>query len=207
MNIPLAQAHFTKSASAVKDFPTDSRAEVAFCGRSNAGKSSAINALCRQNSLARTSKTPGRTQLINFFKLDGDSYLVDLPGYGYAKAPAKVQQQWQHLMKNYLVIRNALCGLILVMDIRHPLTKIDWTMIRWTEHYHRPLYILLTKVDKLNRNDTVKTLTKVTSNLEKQGIDCGVQVFSSTKKIGTSQAQEKISAWLSEALEQTIDVN
>ncbi len=207
MKIPLTQARFTKSASAVKNFPTDSRAEIAFCGRSNAGKSSAINALCRQNSLARTSKTPGRTQLINFFKLDGDSHLVDLPGYGYAKAPAKVQLQWQRLMENYLVNRNALCGLVLVMDIRHPLTEIDWTMIRWTKHYQRPLYILLTKVDKVNKNDTVKTLTKVTSDLEKQGFNCGVQVFSSTKKIGISQAQKKISAWLSEALERAPDLD
>ncbi len=200
MKIPLSQARFLKSAASIIDFPTDSGAEVAFCGRSNSGKSSAINALCRQKNLARTSKTPGRTQLINFFKLDGDSRLVDLPGYGYAKAPAKVQQQWQSLMEKYLIHRHALCGLILLMDIRHPLTEIDWTMIRWSEHYQLPLYILLTKVDKVNRNNMVKTLTKVTSCLEQQGFSCGVQVFSGTKQIGIAQAQEKISAWLTAAL-------
>lgn len=200
MKIPLSQARFLKSAASIIDFPTDNGAEVAFCGRSNSGKSSAINALCRQKNLARTSKTPGRTQLINFFKLDGDSRLVDLPGYGYAKAPAKVQQQWQSLMETYLIHRHALCGLILLMDIRHTLTEIDWKMIRWSEHYQLPLYILLTKVDKVNRNNMVKTLTKVTSSLEQQGFNLGVQVFSSTKQIGIAQAQEKISAWLAEAL-------
>lgn len=200
MKILLTQARFLKSAASRNDFPTDSGAEVAFCGRSNSGKSSAINALCRQKNLARTSKTPGRTQLINFFKLDGDSRLVDLPGYGYAKAPAKVQQQWQSLMETYLIHRHALCGLILLMDIRHPLTEIDWTMIRWSEHYQLPLYILLTKVDKVNRNNMVKTLTKVTSDLEHQGINPGIQVFSAIKQVGIAQAQEKTSALLSEAL-------
>lgn len=200
MKIPLTQARFLKSAASSNDFPTDNGAEVAFCGRSNAGKSSAINALCRQKNLARTSKTPGRTQLINFFKLDGDSRLVDLPGYGYAKAPTKVQQQWQSLMETYLIHRHALCGLILLMDIRHPLTEIDWTMIRWSEHYQLPLYILLTKVDKVNRNNMVKTLTKVTSDLEHQGFNPGIQVFSAIKQVGIAQAQEKTSALLSEAL-------
>ena len=204
MKISLAQACFTKSAAALQDFPTESRAEIAFCGRSNAGKSSAINALCCQNNLARASKTPGRTQLINFFKLQSDIYLVDLPGYGYAKAAAKVRKQWQRLVENYLINREPLCGLVLVMDIRHPLTEIDWTMIRWTEHYKRPLYFLLSKVDKLNRNDTAKTLRKVTSDLEKHGFNSGVQVFSATKKIGITQAEEKISSWLSQALEKTI---
>lgn len=200
MSIPFAQARLLKSAASIDDFPTDSGAEVAFCGRSNAGKSSAINVLCRQRNLAHVSKTPGRTQLINFFKLDGDARLVDLPGYGYAKAPAKAQQQWQRLTESYLIHRNTLCGLILLMDIRYPLMKIDWTMIRWSEHYQLPLYVLLTKVDKVNRNDKVKTLTKVASNLEQQGIISGIQVFSATKKIGLAQAREKISAWLYKAL-------
>ena len=201
MKISLAQARFTKSAAALQDFPIESRAEIAFCGRSNAGKSSAINALCRQGNLARTSKTPGRTQLINFFKLQSDSHLVDLPGYGYAKAAAKVRKQWQRLVENYLVNRGPLCGLVLVMDIRNPLTEIDWTMIRWTEHYKRPLYFLLTKVDKLNKTNTAKTLSKVTSDLEQQGFNSGIQVFSATKKIGITQAEEKISTWLSQAIE------
>jgi len=200
MNPTLSQASFLKSASAEKDFPNDIGAEIAFCGRSNAGKSSAINTLCRQKSLARTSKTPGRTQLINFFKLDGDTCLVDLPGYGYAKAPVKVQQKWQQLMEVYLTNRQALCGLVLLMDIRHPLTDIDWTMIHWTDHYQLPLYILLTKADKVNRNDTAKAMTLVSSKLEQEGFDCGIQTFSATKKIGVNQAEIKINDWLDKAM-------
>ena len=196
----LSQATFLRSASSEKDFPDDIVAEIAFCGRSNAGKSSAINTLCRQNNLARTSKTPGRTQLINFFKLDGDTCLVDLPGYGYAKAPTKVQQKWQQLMESYLTHRQALCGLILMMDIRHPLTDIDWTMIHWSNHYQLPLYILLTKADKVNRNHTAKTMTLVSSKLEQHGLDCGLQTFSATKQIGVSQAQNKIVDWLTAAI-------
>lgn len=196
----LSKASFLRSASAEKDFPGDIGAEIAFCGRSNAGKSSAINTLCRQKSLARTSKTPGRTQLINFFKLDGDTCLVDLPGYGYAKAPVKVQQKWQRLMETYLTSRKPLCGLVLLMDIRHPLTKIDWTMINWTDHYQLPLYILLTKADKVNRNDTAKAITLVSSKLEQEGFDCGIQTFSATKHIGVNQAQIKITDWLDKAM-------
>ena len=200
MSTLLSKATFLRSASALKDFPTEIVAEIAFCGRSNAGKSSAINALCRQNNLARTSKTPGRTQLINFFKLDGDTCLVDLPGYGYAKAPAKVQQKWQRLMESYLTHRQALCGLVLLMDIRHPLTEIDWTMIRWAHHYQLPLYILLTKADKVNRNHTAKTMTLVSSKLEQHEIECGLQTFSATKQIGINQAQNKIVDWLNSAI-------
>ena len=200
MKIPLSQARFLKSASTLRDFPNDSGAEIAFCGRSNAGKSSAINAICRQKNLARTSKTPGRTQLINFFSIDGDTRLVDLPGYGFAKAPIKVQKKWQALMESYLIHRNALCGLVLLMDIRHPLTEIDWTMVRWSEYYQLPFYILLTKVDKVNRSNSVKMLTKVTSTLEQEGIHFGVQLFSATKHVGITQAQKKISAWLTQAV-------
>lgn len=200
MTTLLSNAQFLRSASSEKDFPDDIKAEIAFCGRSNAGKSSAINTLCRQNSLCRTSKTPGRTQLINFFKLDGDTCLVDLPGYGYAKAPVKVQQQWQKLMESYLTHRKQLCGLVLLMDIRHPLTEIDWAMIRWTDQNHLPLYILLTKADKVNRNHTVKTMTQVSSKLEQEALECGIQTFSATKKIGVSQAQNKIKAWLDTAM-------
>ena len=202
MSLPLKHVRFLKSASVIQDFPADTGAEIAFCGRSNAGKSSAINAICQQNNLARTSKTPGRTQLINFFKLDGDARLVDLPGYGYARAPASVQQQWQDLMESYLVHRCALCGLILLMDIRHPLTEIDWTMVRWSEYYRLPLYILLTKADKVNRNAMAKSLTQVTSELERQGFDAGTQVFSATRRVGIAQVQEKISAWITRALVQ-----
>ena len=200
MKISLSQARFLKSASSPRDFPKDSGAEIAFCGRSNAGKSSALNAICRQKNLARTSKIPGRTQLINFFSIDGDTRLVDLPGYGFAKAPVKIQKNWQKMMEDYLIHRHALCGLVLLMDVRHPLTEIDWTMIRWSEHYQLPFYILLTKVDKINRNDSVKTLTKVTSTLEQEGINFGIQLFSATKHVGITQAQEKVSVWLTQAV-------
>jgi len=200
MKISLTQARFLKSTSSLRDFPKDSGAEIAFCGRSNAGKSSALNAICRQKHLARTSKTPGRTQLINFFAIDGDTRLVDLPGYGFAKAPAKIQQNWQKLMESYLHSREALYGLVLLMDIRHPLTEIDWAMIRRSQHYQLPLYILLTKVDKVNRNDSIKTLTKVTSTLEQESINFGIQLFSAPKNVGISQAQEKVSAWLTQAV-------
>ena len=201
MNISLAQAKFIRSASSAKDFPTNSKAEIAFCGRSNAGKSSAINALCQQKGLARTSKTPGRTQLLNFFQLDGDAFLVDLPGYGYAKAPLAAQKQWHTLVEDYLLSREPLAGLILLMDSRHPLTDIDRKMIAWSKHYQLPLYILLTKCDKLKRNQMMKSLTYVTSTLEQEGLDCAVQAFSATKKTGLTQASNKISDWLSAALE------
>ena len=200
MSLLLQQVRFLKSASTLQDFPQDKGAEIAFCGRSNAGKSSVLNAICQQNNLARTSKTPGRTQLINFFKLDGDIRLVDLPGYGYAKAPAPKQRQWQRLTESYLVHRNALCGLVLLMDIRHPLTDIDWTMVHWSKHYGLSLYVLLTKVDKVNRNTMTKSLTRVTSELEQRGFDAGTQIFSATKRIGIVQVQEKISAWIHQAL-------
>ena len=200
MQIKLSQAKFRLSAASVKNFPQDRGAEIAFCGRSNAGKSSAINALCQQKNLARTSKTPGRTQMINFFQLDGDAHLVDLPGYGFAKAPKQVQQKWHRLMEDYLIERNALCGLVLLMDIRHPLMEIDWTMIRWSKHYQLPLYILLTKVDKVKRNAQVKNLTKVCSTLEEQNLNISVQIFSATKLTGVHQAQEKITSMLQHAL-------
>ena len=200
MSLPLQQVQFLKSAGASQDFPEDAGAEIAFCGRSNAGKSSAINAICQQHHLARTSKRPGHTQLINFFRLDGDIRLVDLPGYGYAKAPAHIQRRWQSLTESYLVHRNALCGLVLLMDIRHPLTEIDWTMVRWSKYYQLSLYILLTKADKVKRNMMVKSLTRVASDLEQHGFDAGVQVFSATQRVGIAQAQEKISVWINRAL-------
>lgn len=161
-----------------------------------------INVLCQQKSLARTSKTPGRTQSINFFMVDGDTRLVDLPGYGYAKAPTNVQQRWQRLTESYLLQRSSLCGLVLLMDIRHPLMEIDWTMIHWGKHYQLPLYILLTKADKIKRNDKIKTLTKVTSRLEQQGLTPGIQIFSATKRTNLAQARQKISAWLIDALQE-----
>ncbi len=200
MSIPFTKAQFLRSASSAGDFPIDAGAEIAFCGRSNAGKSSAINALCNQNNLARTSKTPGRTQLINFFTLDGDTRLVDLPGYGYAKAPVNVQRHWHELMETYLVNRQVLYGLVLLMDIRHPLTEIDWKMIHWSQHYQLPLYVLLTKADKVKRGKMMQTVTKVAAQLEQEMPETAIQVFSATKKMGVSQAQNHLANWLESAL-------
>ncbi len=200
MEALLRQARFLKGATSAHHFPEDSGVEVAFCGRSNAGKSSAINALCQQHRLAYTSKTPGRTQAINFFKLSGDFRLVDLPGYGYAKATTTVWEQWQRLTESYVARRRALCGLMLLMDVRHPLMEIDWTMLRWGQHYQLPMHVLLTKVDKVNRSTMARTLTKVASSLEQEGLHAGVQLFSTTKRVGISQAREKICAWLRDTL-------
>ena len=145
------QTQFATSASTLSECPADSSAEVAFAGRSNAGKSSAINCLCSQPSLARTSKTPGRTQLINFFSIEPAKYLVDLPGYGFAKVPLKVKQTWQNELEKYLSARKPLVGLILLTDIRHPLKEHDLVMVDWAVQSSLPLHLLLTKCDKLKK--------------------------------------------------------
>src|SRR5690606_52378 len=140
---------FLKSAPTLKECPDDIGAEVAFAGRSNAGKSSAINALTRQGKLARTSKTPGRTQLVNFFTLGPDKRLVDLPGYGYAKVPLAMKREWDRHLADYLQHRQSLKALVLLMDIRHPLQEYDWQMVRWAGEGGLPMQLLLTKADKL----------------------------------------------------------
>ena len=152
----LNRAQFHTSVAQLRDLPY-SRAEIAFAGRSNAGKSSAINLLTRKNRLAFTSKTPGRTQLINFFELDADTYLVDLPGYGYAKVPPAVKAKWEDLLSRYLQEREALVGMVLIMDARHPLTPLDRQMLDWFTPTGKPVHILLSKADKLSNSE--KTLT------------------------------------------------
>jgi len=148
----LSNAVFFTSASTPNSLPADEGVEIAFAGRSNAGKSSAINRLCQQKGLARTSKTPGRTQLINFFSISETNKLADLPGYGYAKASQTKQKQWLELLEYYFTHRQALKGTIIVMDIRHPLRDSDQKMIDWCVHYQCPIHILLNKSDKLSRN-------------------------------------------------------
>ncbi|VAW65945.1 GTP-binding protein EngB, partial [hydrothermal vent metagenome] len=145
------RASFLTSASQPSQFPEHAMLEVGFAGRSNAGKSSAINTLCDQKALARISKTPGRTQLINFFPFDDERCLVDLPGYGYAKVPEKMRREWQKLMESYLGERQQLRGLIIIMDIRHPLKDYDVQMLEWCEDMNTPAHILLTKADKLKK--------------------------------------------------------
>jgi GTP-binding protein len=204
MDIPLIKfqsAEFTTSAPSLKQCPEDSGCEVAFAGRSNAGKSSAINTLTRNKSLARTSKTPGRTQMINYFTLAEGKRLVDLPGYGYAKVPIAMKAQWDRHLAEYLQQRKSLGGLILLMDIRHPLQDYDRQMLNWAAQAGLPVHILLTKSDKLKRGPAQSTLLKVDSFLRE--MDPGVtlltvQTFSSLKKQGLPELEAQLNRWLSD---------
>ena len=175
--------------------PPDVGYEVAFAGRSNAGKSSALNALTRRKSLARTSKTPGRTQHLVFFELDGERRLVDLPGYGFARVPEKIRRHWGEAMSQYLAERQSLRGLVLLMDVRHPLTDFDKQMLQWCQHARMPVHILLTKADKLKRGPANNTLLKVQKALADQA-DVSVQLFSALKHSGVEQARAKLDSWL-----------
>ena len=190
------QASFLTSAARVEQCPVDEGYEVAFAGRSNAGKSSALNTLTRA-SLARTSKTPGRTQLLNFFALDEDRRLVDLPGYGYAKVPIPLKLHWQQHLEAYLGSRNSLMGLVLLMDIRHPLTPFDCLMLDWAASINMPMHILLTKADKLTFGAGKAALLKTQRDIQqKWGDTASIQLFSSTKRIGIEQAQYVLAQWL-----------
>ena len=195
MNPVYHQAKFINSAPRLQDAPPDQGMEIAFAGRSNAGKSSAINTLVQQNALARVSKTPGRTQLLNFFEIDAQRKLVDLPGYGYAKVPVSVKNEWQKMMENYLKNRQALCGIVLVMDIRHPLTEFDWQMVEWCEHSKLPLHILLTKADKLKYGAAKNTLLKVQKDLSQSSIVVTLQLFSALNKVGIDDVHQILDEW------------
>jgi GTP-binding protein len=192
MNPIYEKATFMKSSSSLKNTPPDVGKEIAFAGRSNAGKSSAINTLTRQSSLARTSKTPGRTQLLNFFEINDHQRFVDLPGYGYAKVPEAVKKQWHQLMESYLAKRQSLCGIVLVMDVRHPLTDFDGQMIEWCRHSGVPLHVLLTKADKLTFGAGKNTLLKVQRTLKDAGIPFSIQLFSALKKTGVDEAHQAL---------------
>ncbi|WP_236101833.1 ribosome biogenesis GTP-binding protein YihA/YsxC [Methylotetracoccus oryzae] len=183
------RSHFLTSAPAVKDAPPDEGAEVAFAGRSNAGKSSAINTIVMQKNLARTSKTPGRTQLLNFFEVDPEHRLVDLPGYGYAKVSAKQRGTWHRVVEAYLAERQSLAGIFLAMDIRHPLTDFDCLMINWCGELGLRAHILLTKADKLGRGAAKATLLQTERALrEGNDVRTTVQLFSSLDRTGLDQA-------------------
>jgi len=195
MNTVYFSAQFHSSASDPYACP-ESSVEVAFAGRSNAGKSSAINTLTRQGKLARTSKTPGRTQLINHFSIGDNRFLVDLPGYGYAQVSKDRQKQWQVAMTQYLISRDSLRGLVLVMDIRHPLTDSDWQLIELQQRGHTDLHILLTKADKLSRSQVARTLSKVQSALSEADIDATLQDFSALKKTGIDDVHAVLDSWL-----------
>jgi GTP-binding protein len=187
MNPVYHQAKFINSSPHLKDTPPDQGLEVAFAGRSNAGKSSAINTLTRQNALARISKTPGRTQMLNFFAIDERQRFVDLPGYGYARVPLEVKKKWHELMETYLTSRKSLCAIVLVMDVRHPLTEFDWQMVEWCEHTGLPLHVLLTKADKLNYGAAKNTLLQVQKELKNASFPMTIQLFSSLKKTGIDE--------------------
>lgn len=195
--MPLFQnATFYISAHHLSDLPPPVGIEVAFAGRSNAGKSSALNTLANHNRLAYVSKQPGRTQLINFFSLGNDRFLVDLPGYGYAKVPASMRAHWQMTLSKYLSHRSTLYGLVLVMDCRHPLTPLDRQMLDWFAPSGRPIHVLLTKSDKLSRNAANQTLQAVKKELQSTWGNCTIQLFSSLKKQGVEEAETVIGAWL-----------
>jgi len=192
----LQRAEFLISAAKYSQSPADEGAEIAFAGRSNAGKSSAINVLCNQKNLARTSKTPGRTQLLNFFQLEGDYRLVDLPGYGYAKVPEAQRKKWEVELGRYLAERKSLCGLVLMMDCRHPMTEHDDRLLEFAAYYQRPVHILLTKSDKLKNGPANSTLHQVEKAINGYSLDISVQLFSALKRRGLEQASERIAVLL-----------
>jgi GTP-binding protein len=184
---------FLTSSWQTHQFPPDQGVEVAFAGRSNAGKSSALNAVTGRKDLARTSKTPGRTQLINFFALNEQQRLADLPGYGYAKVPEKMRKHWRELMERYVETRASLGGIVLVMDSRHPLTEFDCQMLEWTGAQNLRTHLLLTKADKLSRGESAATLKKVRTAV---GDAATAQLFSSVAKTGVDEARKEILAML-----------
>ncbi|HIC79874.1 MAG TPA: YihA family ribosome biogenesis GTP-binding protein [Kiloniellaceae bacterium] len=190
------QARFLTSAAKLSQAPGDMGMEVAFAGRSNAGKSSAINVICGQKNLARTSKTPGRTQLLNFFELDEQRRLVDLPGYGYAKVAERVKIQWQAALADYLRSRRSLRGIVLLMDIRHPLKAFDRQMLEWNSHHGLPTHILLTKADKLKRGAAKSALMAVRKAAGEIGGEISVQLFSALRKEGLDEVYAVLDRWL-----------
>ena len=195
MSINFSQTCFQTSAVTLEDCPAGSAAEVAFAGRSNAGKSSAINSITGVPRLARFSKTPGRTQLINFFLIEENKYLIDLPGYGYAKVPLETKDKWQFELERYLRRREALVGLILLSDIRHPLKKFDQMMVEWSKQSDLPLHLLLTKADKLKRGAAQNTLLKVEKELADFD-NVSVQLFSALRHVGIDSTRKVLTDWL-----------
>jgi len=191
------RAHFLASAVNLRNAPADHGFEVAFAGRSNSGKSSAINAITQQKTLARVSKTPGRTQLLNFFRLDDERRLVDLPGYGFAQVPDAIRKSWRAFVEAYLSQRRSLRGVFMVMDIRHPLTEFDRRMVEWCLHFNLPLHIALTKADKLSRGAAMVTRGEVGRELEAAyGRTISLQLFSALKRAGIEEAHAVLNGWL-----------
>ena len=195
-------ATFLSSAPSLSKCPPDEGIEIAFAGRSNAGKSTALNTLTKNKKLAKTSKTPGRTQLINFFSLSESQRLVDLPGYGYAKVPLEIKKKWDINLSNYLIYRQSLKGLILMMDCRHPLTRYDQQMLDWSSQTDINIHILLTKADKERNNALKTTLNHVNQFImetQKPLKTVTAQLFSSKTKLGLTQLEEQIKFWFQES--------
>jgi len=197
---PLRQTRFTTSANLVRELPPEEGAEVAFAGRSNAGKSSALNTLCDHSQLARVSKTPGRTQLLNVFGVSEGARLIDLPGYGYAKVPGAMRDHWRSELQRYFDERESLKGLILVMDIRHPLKEFDLQMLEFCAHRLLPCHVLLTKADKLGRGAQSATAAQVRKQLKELTQPTTVQTFSMPARIGIDEARTVVCGWLGLAM-------
>ncbi|QRN41031.1 MAG: YihA family ribosome biogenesis GTP-binding protein [Neisseriaceae bacterium] len=191
------ETKFFTTVNYLKDLPIVDR-EIAFVGRSNAGKSSVINILTGRNRLAYVSKTPGRTQHINYFQLKNGDFMVDLPGYGYAAVPESVRKHWVDLLGNYLVSREAILGLVMIMDSRHPLKELDKVMLDFFFPRRLPVHILLSKADKLSRQEQMRTLFMVKKALQSwlsDGMQLSVQLFSSLKKTGIEEVEEIVGSW------------
>ncbi|MDA8328329.1 MAG: ribosome biogenesis GTP-binding protein YihA/YsxC [Betaproteobacteria bacterium] len=195
MNLMQA-AEFYITVNHLRDLPKESQIEIAFAGRSNAGKSSAINTMANRTRLAFVSKTPGRTQHINYFALGNERFLVDLPGYGYARVPGVVKDHWRGLLSDYLQHRIPLRGLVLIMDIRRPLTELDRVMLEWFLPTGKPVHCLLTKSDKLSNGVAQSTLRAVRAELLELSPHFSVQLFSSSKKTGVEEAEAVLARWL-----------
>ena len=189
-------ARYLISASTLEQCPPDEAREVAFVGRSNAGKSSAINVLTAQTKLARTGKTPGRTQLLNYFEVAPQRYIVDLPGFGYAKVPLDMKHRWQRQLELYLQERQSLQGLVLLMDIRHPFTEFDEMLVQWCADSDLPLHVLLTKADKLSRGAAKNEVLAARKKLEALHPHMTVQLFSALSKEGADELRAKLDNWL-----------
>ncbi|MDN3614696.1 ribosome biogenesis GTP-binding protein YihA/YsxC [Vibrio gallaecicus] len=209
VKIHYQKTHFITSAPDIRHLPEDEGIEIAFAGRSNAGKSSALNRLTNQKGLAKTSKTPGRTQLINLFKVDEGCHIVDLPGYGFAQVPLELKKKWQQSLGEYLQRRECLKGLVVLMDIRHPMKDLDQQMIYWAIDSRIPVQVLLTKADKLKSGARKAQLLKIRKDAESFGGDVNVDVFSSLKGLGVDQLRSKLDSWFAPAfvhlLEEDLD--
>lgn len=205
MSFLLHQARFFTTVNHLRDLPPTPQPEVAFAGRSNAGKSSAINVLCNQRRLAFASKTPGRTQHINYFEVgptdERAGFVVDLPGYGYAQVPGAAKAHWEALLSSYMKLRPQLRGLVLVMDSRRPCTELDIRMLDWFAPTGKPIHMLLTKSDKLNRQESTQALRTTRALADRYNIATGqeqlsVQMFSMLKRVGLEEAHAKIESWI-----------